>query len=67
LQKYSDTAGHGVKMKVQEIALVALNDTFNVRARTKGHNDSQGDIDARKMLHYISVVASGSTRSVTAQ
>ena len=66
----SDTASHQVTLQINEVVLIDLNDTgtitLSTSAPTNGGEDPTGSTDATKLLQYTSLVASGTTRNITA-
>jgi hypothetical protein len=67
----SDTASHDVTLQVNEIALIDLNSTASITLTTNppaaGGEDPVGDSDSSKLLQYTSLVATGTTRSISVQ
>lgn len=67
----NDSAAHDVTMQVNEVVLIDLNNTGTITLTTNapvnGGEDPAGDSDNSKLLQYTSLVASGTTRNITAQ
>jgi len=67
----ADTASHDVTMQVNEVVLIDLNDlgaiTLTTTAPANGGEDPTGDTDNSKLLQYTSLVASTTTRNISAQ
>jgi hypothetical protein len=67
----NDSASHDVTMQVNEVVLIDLNSTATITLTTNapanGGEDPTGDTDNSKLLQYTSLVASGTTRNISAQ
>jgi hypothetical protein len=67
----TDSDSHDVLMNVNEIAVMELNDSSQISLTvvppTLGGDPPVDDSDNSKLLHYTSVVASGNTRTITAE
>ena len=66
----TDTATHSVSIEIQEVALLALNNTTLVPLVSQNPaggagGEVEGDTDNTKQLYYTSVVATGTTRTIS--